>query len=293
MTRPVVMLTGAQGQLGYELQRALRNSSVVHALDRSQLDLADADAIVAAVRRIRPDLIVNAAAYTAVDQAESHPDDAERINAIAPRILAEEAKRMGALVIHYSTDYVFDGTATAPYAETAETNPLSVYGRTKRDGENAVTSLAPHHLVFRTSWVYGTRGKNFLLTMQRLGREREELRVVADQKGTPNWSRDLAQATADIIGNGLSLAREKSGLYHLSSGGEASWFDFASAIIGHLQKTQPTRHVRVLPIATPDYPLPAPRPAYAVLDTRRFERTFGFSLPDWRLALEECLASRE
>jgi dTDP-4-dehydrorhamnose reductase len=293
MTQPVVMLTGAQGQLGYELRGALADSCAVHALDRSQLDLANSDAIVSAVRQIKPDLIVNAAAYTAVDQAESHPDDAERINAIAPRVLAEEAKRAGALIVHYSTDYVFDGTATAPYAETAETNPLSVYGRTKRDGELAITALAPHHLVFRTSWVYGTRGRNFLLTMQRLGRERDELRVVADQKGTPNWSRHLARATAEIIGNGLSVAREKSGLYHLSSGAEVSWFDFASAIIGHLQPTQPTRHVRVLPIATSEYPLPARRPAYAVLDTRRFERTFGFALPEWRAALAECLAADE
>jgi len=296
MTAPVVMLTGAQGQLGHELIAALAGSCSVKALDRSQLDLADASAIVAAVRTIRPGVIINAAAYTAVDQAETNVADAERINAVAPRILAEEAKRIGALIVHYSTDYVFDGTAGTPYTEEAATNPLSVYGRTKLDGEKAVLALAPHHLVFRTSWVYGRRGKNFLLTMQRLARERDELRVVADQRGTPNWSRSLARATADIIGNGLSLARDKTGLYHLSSRGEASWFDFARAIVGHSvgkralnDAVGESRQPRVVPITTADYPLPARRPAYAVLDTHRFERSFGFALPDWRSALKECL----
>ena len=287
MTVPVALLTGAGGQLGHELRRALAPHCAVTALDRSQLDLGDPDALVAVIHALKPQLIVNAAAYTAVDRAEQDAEQAHCINALAPGILAEQAKRADALLVHYSTDYVFDGAADAPYQEDDVPNPLSVYGRTKLEGERAIAAQGGRHLVFRTSWVYGRHGKNFLLTMQRLAAERDELRVVADQIGVPNWSRVLARATAEIIGHGLSLAGERGGLYHLSSRGRASWFDFASAIVGD------RRHPRVIPIATSEYPLPARRPACAVLATGKFERTFGFALPEWRSALAECLSAAE
>jgi dTDP-4-dehydrorhamnose reductase len=253
------------------------------AVDRARVDLADPDSIVAILRAVEPAIVVNAAAYTAVDLAERETDLALRVNAVAPRILAEEAKRRGALLIHYSTDYVFDGRASAPYAEGDATAPLNVYGRSKLEGERAVLASGAQALVFRTSWVYGRRGRNFLLTMQRLAAEREELRVVADQIGVPNWSRALAEATASVVSRGIPWLAQQSGLYHLSSGGATTWHAFACAILGN-----PLRP-RIVPITTAQYPTPARRPAYAVLATAKFERTFGFALPSWQDALARCL----
>jgi dTDP-4-dehydrorhamnose reductase len=258
----------------------------VIACDRSKLDLGDRDALVGAVRSIRPHLIVNAAAYTAVDRAESEVARAEAVNTIAPAILAEEAKRIDAVLMHFSTDYVFDGASAVPYDELAPTHPLNVYGRTKRDGERAIAAIGGANLIFRTSWVYGLRGGNFLLTMLRLAAEREELRVVADQSGVPNWSRDLAEAIATLVGQGLLALVERAGLYHLSASGPTSWFDFARAIVGEVERP------RVVPITTAEYPTPARRPAYGVLASAKFERTFGFALPTWRDALTRCLAMR-
>jgi len=285
VTRPAILLTGAAGQLGFELREALSAHGEVTAYDRASLDLRDADAIVRCVRSLRPQLIVNAAAYTAVDRAESDAASAQSINADAPAILAAEAQRAGALLIHFSTDYVFDGAAREPYAEDAATHPLGVYGRSKRDGERAIEASGCAYLIFRTSWVYGARGSNFLLTMQRLARERDELRVVADQIGVPNWSRDLARAVATLVGGGVPALTEKSGRYHLSAGGSTSWFDFACAIVGE--------RVRVVPITTAEYPTPARRPAYGVLATSKFERVFGFALAHWRDALARCLQSQD
>ena len=242
MTQPTILLTGANGQVGFELQRTLAPHGHVTACDRSTLDLGDRDALVNAVRALKPQLIVNAAAYTAVDRAESEPDRAEAINATAPAILAEEAKRIDAALIHFSTDYVFDGTRTTPYDEQVPTRPLNVYGRSKRDGEIAIAALVDAHLIFRTSWVYGLRGGNFLLTMLRLAAEREELRVVADQFGVPNWSRDLAETVAAIVGQGMPALVERSGLYHLSARDATTWYDFARAIIGDVERP------RVVPI---------------------------------------------
>ena len=253
------------------------------ATGRSTLDLADVDAIASTVRAVRPAIIVNAAAYTKVDAAETDRDTAFAINAVAPEVLAAEAKRAGAVLVHYSTDYVFDGTARQPYAEDARTAPLSVYGASKLEGERRIFASGACAIVFRTSWVYGTRGSNFLLTMQRLARERSEIRVVHDQIGTPNWSRALARATARALNLGTNALGERSGIYHLSCSGHASWFDFARAIL----RDAP---VRVTPIATADYPTPARRPTYAVLDTAKFRGAFGFALPAWRDALDECLA---
>ena len=280
-----ILLTGAQGQVGHELARLLRAHGDVRATDRATLDLADPDAIVAAMRAARPQLVVNAGAYTAVDLAERERDLAFAVNARAPQVLAEEAKRAGARLIHYSTDYVFDGAATAPYAEGAPTGPLNAYGASKLEGEQAIAATGAHALVLRTSWVYGTRGKNFLLTILRLAAERDELTIVADQTGTPNWSRTLAQATSALVARGLPDLVERAGLYHLSSTGATTWHGFATAIVGGGGRP------RVVPIATADYPTPARRPAYGVLATDRFRAAFGFALPPWDEALAACLAA--
>jgi len=283
--RPTILVTGAGGQIGFELVRLLAPHGEVIAADRASLDLADPDAIVAAVRGAKPELIVNAGAYTAVVRAESEPALAGAVNGRAPGILAEEAKRCGALLIHYSTDYVFDGAAATPYPEDAPTAPLNVYGATKLEGERAIAEVGGHALVFRTSWVYGLRGRNFLLTVERLAAERDELRIVADQVGVPNWSRALAEATVRVVAAGLPAAAERAGLYHLSATGRASWCEFAQAIVGNAQRP------RVVPITTAEYPTPARRPAYGVLATRRFEAAFGFALAEWRETLARCTAS--
>jgi dTDP-4-dehydrorhamnose reductase len=283
--RPVILLTGAAGQLGFELARLLTAHGEVEALDRAALDLADADAVAAAVRRVRPQIIVNAAGYTAVDRAESEPALADAINARAPAVLAEEAKRLDALLIHYSTDYVFDGYSREPYREEDQANPLNVYGSSKLAGERAITAAGGAHLILRTSWIYGLHGQNFLLTMRRLAATRDELRVVADQFGVPNWSRVLAEATAGLVSRGAAALAKKTGIYHLSGRGRASWFDFARAIFDDADRP------RVVPITTAEYPTPARRPASAVLATAKFEETFGIALPDWRETLAACKAT--
>ena len=282
--RPTILLTGAGGQLGAELAPLLRMHGDVIAASRVTLDLADPDAIVAAVRGAKPKLIVNTAAYTAVDLAEKEATLAHAVNARAPGILAEEVKRLGAVLIHYSTDYVFDGARTTPYPEDAPANPLNVYGASKLEGERAIAATGARALTFRTSWVYGLSGKNFLLTIRRLAGDRDELRIVADQIGVPNWSRTLAEATARVVSEGMASLEERSGLYHLSSTGQASWYDFARAIVGDVARP------RVVPIATSEYPVPARRPAYGVLATGKFQQVFGFALPDWREALRRCAA---
>ncbi len=279
-----ILITGAQGQLGWELAQVLAGLPEVVALDRQGLDLSKPEDIQRRMREWVPEIILNAGAYTAVDKAEGERDLAFAVNARAPGVIAQEAKRSGALLVHYSTDYVFDGTKHSPYVETDATAPVNVYGASKLAGEQAVAASGAAALILRTSWVYGRRGKNFLLTMQRLAKEREEVRVVADQYGVPNWAHRLALATRDLIGLGPGRLAEQRGLYHLSASGIASWYDFARAIIGEVE--QP----RVLPISTAEYPLPARRPAYGVLGNARFEAAFGVQLPDWRDDLSACLA---
>ena len=282
--RPRILVTGAQGQVGFELAELLRLHGDVIAVDRRALELAHPDTIVSAVRRAAPHVIVNAAAYTAVDQAEREPELAHAINGAAPGILAEEAKRAGALLIHYSTDYVFDGTQTIPYDENAATAPLNVYGASKLAGERAIAASGASALVLRTSWVYGLRGKNFLLTIRRLAQEREELRIVADQTGVPNWCRTLAGATAMLVARGVPYLVDRAGLYHLSCSGVTTWHGFAKAIVGDVETP------RVTPITSAEFPTPARRPAYGVLATTKFDRVFGFALPEWRRALQACVS---
>lgn len=281
----MILLIGAGGQVGAELRPLLARIAPLAVLDRAALDLASPDAIVAAMRAHRPGVVVNAAAYTAVDRAESERELAYAVNARAPGVLAEEAKRAGALLVHYSTDYVFDGAAREPYDEEAPTAPLSVYGASKLAGERAIAASGVDALVFRTSWVYGRTGANFLRTIRRLAAERDELRIVDDQVGVPNWSRALARATARVLNRERGELGERAGLYHLSCGGSTTWCGFARAIVGDAPRP------RVVAITTAEYPTPARRPAYGVLATAKFERTFGFALPSWRDALAECVAS--
>jgi dTDP-4-dehydrorhamnose reductase len=292
--RPRILITGGDGQLGWELARACGPLGEVFAFDRTGLDLADPDAIRARCREVRPSLLLNAGAYTAVDQAESEADLAMRINGVAPGVLAEEANRLGAPLIHYSTDYVFDGNAKAPYREDDATAPQSVYGHTKLAGECAVTATAREHLVFRTSWLYGNRRHNFLLTMLRLAREREELRVVADQVGSPTWVRPVGEATARCVSATRSAVQINipSGIYHLTAAGQTSWHGFASAILD-ATADEPRRAARLIAITTADYPTRARRPAYSVLSLAKLQAASGITPADWREQLAGCLAERK
>ncbi len=279
---PTILVLGAGGQLGRELAARLPATGTTIACDHATLDITDDAAIALLVRRTKPQFIVNAAAYTAVDRAESERDFAFAVNADAPAALARAAKHAGAVLIHYSTDYVFDGARTTPYDETVEPRPLNVYGASKRAGEQAIEASGATAIVLRTSWVYARRGANFLTTMERLAGERAEVRVVADQIGVPNWTRAIAGATAHLIERGAHDLATHAGLYHLSAQGACSWYDFACAILNE-------RRTRVVPITTAEYPTPARRPAYGVLDASRFARTFGFALPAWSTLLGECM----
>ena len=292
--KPRILITGGEGQLGWELANAFAPFGDVFAFDRAHLNLADPDAIRARCREVEPALILNAGAYTAVDRAESEPDIAMQVNGIAPGILAEEANRLDAPLIHYSTDYVFDGFATTPYREDDATAPQSVYGRTKLTGENAVVATAKNYLVFRTSWLYGNRRQNFMLTMLRLARERDELRIVGDQVGAPTWVGSVSQATARRVAatDANLLLNIPNGIYHLTAAGRTSWASFAAAILEGVD--DPARRAkRVIPITTADYPTPAKRPAFSVLALDKISAVSGNKPPDWRTQLAACLAERK
>ena len=277
-----ILLTGGNGQVGWELRRCLPSIGEVAAFDHASLDLADPDQIIARVREVKPGLIVNAAAYTDVDRAESEPDLAMEINGNAPGILAEEARRLGALLIHYSTDYVFDGTKLAPYLETDPPNPISAYGKSKLAGERAIQAGDCRHLILRTSWVYGMRGKNFLLTLLRLARGRPEVRVVDDQIGAPTWCRDVAVATARLARD--ATAQEISSLFHLTALGSTSWCGFAEEII-RLNGIDAS----VKPIRTTEYPTPAKRPANSLLSGAAISARWNLTLQQWQTSLATCL----
>ena len=291
--RPRILLTGANGQVGWELQRTLSCLGEVIALDSKAMNLADAAAVRLQVREIAPAIIVNPAAYTAVDKAESEPERAHAVNAVAPGVLAEEADTLGALLVHYSTDYVFNGSGTTSWHEDDACDPINVYGATKLAGERAIQATGCRHLIFRTSWVYGLRGSNFLLTMRRLMRERPELKIVSDQIGAPTWCRDLAGATALVLsqlGSPLSRsgASEPWGVYNMTNSGETSWHGFAGAIQA-LDASSETQAARLLPIPSSDYPTPARRPLNSRLSNDKLEKTFGIRLQNWRAALALCM----
>ncbi|AZL71824.1 dTDP-4-dehydrorhamnose reductase [Pseudomonas oryziphila] len=283
-----VLVCGRNGQVAQALQGALAGLGEVHLLGREQLDLAHPQQLRAPLRELRPDLVINAAAYTAVDQAESEPQLAFTINAEAPRVLAEEAAHLGVPLIHYSTDYVFDGSKAVPYAEDDAPNPLGVYGRSKLAGEQAITAVGGEHLILRTSWVYSRHGRNFLLTMQRLLQERPQLKVVNDQIGAPTWAGTLAASTRALIERWQQGQAGAWGTYHLTAQGETSWFGFAQAIAQQL-KAQGLPCAELLPIASSEYPTPAQRPLNSRLDCSRLAREWQVTQPHWHEALIDCL----
>ena len=286
-----VLINGRNGQVSHELQRRLGAIGELIVLGRDQLDLAQPDQIRRQVQNLRPDLIINAAAHTAVDLAESEPQAAFAINAIAPGILAEEALALDIPLIHYSTDYVFDGLKAGPYNEDDTPNPLGVYGKSKLAGEQAIKDVQGKHLILRTSWVYSNHGRNFLLTMQRLLQEKPELRVVADQIGAPTWAGTLANSTLALIEHWQAREVANWGIYHLTAQGETSWFGFAQAI-GEALRQQGKPCAALLPIPSSDYPTPAARPLNSRLDCSRLQRDWGVSQPDWQTALRECLTEQ-
>ena len=287
-----VLLFGADGQLGHALQAELALLGRLIPLTLNDVDIADAQALRAVIRQHAPRYIVNAAAYTAVDKAEQEPTLAHAINATAPGIMAEEAKSLGATLVHYSTDYVFNGRSNQPYKESDATDPLSVYGRTKRDGDLAVMAQAGTFFIFRSSWVVGAHGGNFLKTMLRLAQERDSLSVVADQHGVPTSARWMAQVTREVLQNPQHAGL--SGLYHLSNAGRTTWHGYAQYVLtqaaqmGWLFKVRPED---IKPIATADYPLPAPRPANSMLDSSLVRQNLGLHIPAWQTGVDEVLAA--
>jgi dTDP-4-dehydrorhamnose reductase len=297
-----VLVTGARGQVGAEVARLLEGRAEVAAHDRSTLDLGQPDAIAARVREVRPHLIVNAGAYTAVDRAEAEIDVARAVNARAPGVLADEARRAGALLVHYSTDYVFDGTKAAPYVESDPPAPVNAYGATKLEGERAVAASGCAHVILRTSWVYGPRGRNFMRTMLDAAKTRRELRVVDDQRGAPTTSLALARATLAIVGagtgtaaiteDGVAHAASLSGIYHATAAGETTWFAFAQAIFEEWAARAGPSFMppAVIPIPTKEYPTPARRPANSVLSNERLASVLGVRLGPWRDGLAEAIS---
>jgi dTDP-4-dehydrorhamnose reductase len=285
-----ILLFGHRGQVGWELRRTLAPLGRVYAFDYPEVDFADAAAVERVVEEVAPSVIVNAAAYTAVDRAESEPERAWQINAVAPGRLARWARTRGAWLVHYSTDYVYDGNKRTPYVETDPTAPLNAYGRSKLEGDRAVAASGCPHLIFRLCWVYGMRGNNFLLTMLRLARERETLRVVSDQIGSPTWCRLIAEATALALQQVLNRPDPAlwSGVYHLRCAGETSWYEFARRIVESVPE-QERKCREVVPIRSEEYPAPARRPAWSVMSCEKLERTFGLVLPDWETALRLAL----
>ena len=279
-----ILLIGSNGQVGTELQNTLSPNYKVIAVTRPQIDLTQADNLRQIIRENQPKIIINAAAYTAVDKAESEPELATAINAMAPQIIAEESQKLGSFLIHLSTDYVFNGKSNYPYQETDITNPVSVYGQTKLAGEIAIQKACSQYMILRTAWVYGTYGKsNFVKTMLRLGKERPEVRVVADQIGSPTWAKDIALTITQII---PQLTLELTGTYHYTNSGVASWYDFAIAIFEEAEKLGfPLKINQVIPITTPEYPTPAKRPAYSILACEKISKVLGTHPPHWRQRL--------
>lgn len=296
-----ILVAGRHGQIAWELQRSLQSLGEVRAVGRPEIDLAQPDSLRRMVRQYTPDVLINAAAYTAVDQAETDPDAVAVLNIQAPRIMAEEAKRVNALFITYSSDYVFDGLKKAPYTEADVPNPLNRYGASKLAGDRAVEAEGGAYLILRTSWVYGARGKNFLRTITKLATERGELRVVDDQVGAPTWSHDIAEATAQILallsqrsGKVESLAG-REGVYNVTAQGSVSWFGFASAILDEMRLGGAGREglARLVPIPSSEYPTAAARPGNSILSNEKIRQSFGIALPQWRMSLTKVMAAKD
>ena len=295
-----ILLFGKGGQVGWELQRSLAPVGELIALDSDSTDLCgdftNLAGLADTVRAVRPDVIVNAAAHTAVDKAESEPDLARSINALAPEVLAREAAALGAWLLHYSTDYVFDGSGSTPWVETDPTGPLSVYGRNKLEGETLIAQACPRHLIFRTSWVYAARGGNFAKTMLRLGQERERLTVINDQIGAPTGADLLADISAHAIRQVMQqgeLAKTSAGIYHLVASGETNWFEYAKHVLAQARQVQPAIELKVTqidPVPTSAFPTPARRPLNSRLNTAKLQRTFGLTLPHWQAGVNRMLA---
>ena len=291
-----ILLTGKNGQIGWELQRTLSSLGDIVVVGHHEMDLANPDSIRKVIRQVQPELIVNAAAYTAVDKAESEPDLAMAINGVAPGIMAEEAKRLNAAIIHYSTDYVFDGNSERPYTEDDTPNPLNVYGTTKLAGERAIQASGVPHLILRTSWVYGARGRNFLLTMLRLAKEKNELKIVNDQIGAPTWCRLLAEVTSQMIAQHYSpVSRqaisisEASGLYHVVPTGSVSWHGFAAKILEGVSSHVSHALPKLISIPASDYPAPARRPQNSRMTSGKLSNIYGLAMPHWEKSLTLCL----
>ena len=297
-----ILLTGVNGQVGHALKMLLtENTSLsqhqVVALSREQLDLASTHDIKRIVREIKPDLIINSAAYTAVNKAESEPALANAINAIAPQILAEEGARLNAALIHFSTDYVYDGSKTSAYVETDAVNPVSIYGKSKLAGEEAIRAVGLPHLILRTSWVYGTYGKNFLKTILRLAAERDSLRIVGDQFGAPTSSESIAKAVVSLVDSWQCSQESQSGVYHFTNSGQTSWHGFSCEIINEYnqlttEKNWPalkTKMHAITAISTADYLTPAVRPANSQLNNTKLKQTFGIALPSWQQGLQQTM----
>ncbi len=288
-----ILLTGPTGQVGWELMRSLLPLGEIITVDRRQADFNSPDSLRPLVRENRPDVIINAAAYTKVDQAEDEEDTARRINSDAPAILAEEAGKIRSLLIHYSTDYVFDGEKRTPYTETDSPNPLNAYGRTKLWGEQSIQASGCNFLILRTSWVYSARGNNFVRTMLRLFEQRQELKVVSDQYGTPTWARLVSDVTAQIlpqIVQQISLDRYQSDIFNLTAAGETSWFDFAEAVKIEAMRTNPVAaDVNIRPISSSRYQQKAKRPVNSRLSVNKLSNRFGLALPAWMDCLHLCI----
>ncbi|MFN9571730.1 MAG: dTDP-4-dehydrorhamnose reductase [Betaproteobacteria bacterium] len=295
MTR--LLVTGMNGQVGWELQRSLQCLGDVIAVDRAQFDLAQPDTLTARLEELAPDVVVNAAAYTAVDKAESEEELATRVNGESPGVMAAWAARRGALMLHYSTDYVFDGAGTVPWLPTDTPAPLSAYGRSKLAGETAVIAATGDYLILRTSWVFASRCRNFMLTMLRLAEEREELRVVDDQWGAPTSARLIADVTAQAIARAISERRAgafRSEVAHLAASGATTWHAFATAILDAAKQAgRPVKTKSLVAIPSSAYPTPARRPSNSRLDCRGLERRFGLALPGWERGLRLCIEERE
>ena len=289
-----ILITGKNGQVGWELNHILSKTDTVFAMGRDQMDLSKPETLGSVIQEVRPDIIINAAAYTNVDKAESEHELAMTVNGVAPGMIAEEARKIGAGMIHYSTDYVFDGNTKSPYKEEDPTYPLSVYGKSKLAGENAVIQADIAHIIIRTGWVYSLRSNNFLLTMQKLAQTRKQISIVNDQTGAPTWTKAIAKGTALIVERSLKRsvtnpqAITGSGVFHMTCSGETSWFGFANKIIEFSGLSKDTV---VIPIPTSEYPTPAIRPEYSLLSNKKLKQVFHHEMPPWQDALQECLNS--